>query len=133
MGSAVFLFQTCLSEEKLWSSSHTSDLSVLPWSCAQIVRETQLQGLGFSLILYAWKILHWFCSRDLSTPSGERHLGASVFWRKIVSLFPFLNSRIQKIKITRQERRNCGVLPQPSLLASSELLPCAFQIASGFF
>ncbi|KAJ8643501.1 hypothetical protein MRB53_005249 [Persea americana] len=55
MGSAVFLFQTCLSTEKLWSSSHTSDLSVLPWSCAQIVRETQLQGRGFSLILYAWK------------------------------------------------------------------------------
>ncbi|XP_058073738.1 uncharacterized protein LOC131222615 [Magnolia sinica] len=54
VGNAVFMFQTSLSAEKLWSS-HTSDLSVLPWSCSQIFRETQLQGLGFSLILYAWK------------------------------------------------------------------------------
>ncbi|RWR77710.1 hypothetical protein CKAN_00621100 [Cinnamomum micranthum f. kanehirae] len=55
VGSAVFMFQTRLSAEKLWSSSHISDPYVLPWSSSQITRETQLQGLGFSLILYAWK------------------------------------------------------------------------------
>ncbi|KAG1347608.1 LisH domain-containing protein [Cocos nucifera] len=43
-GNAVFMFQTCVSAEKL-----------LPWSSSQIFRESQLQGLGFSLILYAWK------------------------------------------------------------------------------
>ncbi|XP_008804337.1 uncharacterized protein LOC103717650 [Phoenix dactylifera] len=43
-GNAVFMFQTCISAEKL-----------LPWSSSQIFRESQLQGLGFSLILYAWK------------------------------------------------------------------------------
>ncbi|KAG6489355.1 hypothetical protein ZIOFF_050624 [Zingiber officinale] len=42
--SAVFMFQTCLSSEKL-----------LPWSTTEIFRETQPQGLGFSLTLYAWK------------------------------------------------------------------------------
>ncbi|XXG48529.1 hypothetical protein AAC387_Pa02g2954 [Persea americana] len=55
MGSAVFMFQTCLSADKLWLSSHTSDLSLLPWPCSQTFRRKQLQGLGFSLILYAWK------------------------------------------------------------------------------
>lgn len=55
IGNAVFMFQTSLSAEKLWSSSHVSDPFVMPWSCSQIFRETQLQGLGFSLILYAWK------------------------------------------------------------------------------
>ncbi|XP_077210152.1 uncharacterized protein LOC143845646 [Tasmannia lanceolata] len=46
VGNAVFMFQTCLSAEKLWGS-HTSDPSVLPWSCSQIFRETQLQGALF--------------------------------------------------------------------------------------
>ncbi|XP_068648939.1 uncharacterized protein [Aristolochia californica] len=54
MGSAVFMFQTCLSAEKLWSS-HVGDPSMLSWSSSQIFREPQLQGRGFSLILYAWK------------------------------------------------------------------------------
>lgn len=43
-GNAVFMFQTCVSAEKL-----------LPWSSSQIFSGSQLQGLGFSLILYAWK------------------------------------------------------------------------------
>ncbi|CAL9772917.1 unnamed protein product, partial [Musa acuminata subsp. burmannicoides] len=43
-GNAVFMFQTCLSAEKL-----------LPWSASQNFRESRLQGLGFSLVLYAWK------------------------------------------------------------------------------
>lgn len=43
-GNAVFMFQTCLSSEKL-----------LPWSCSQILRESQLRALGFSLVLHAWK------------------------------------------------------------------------------
>ncbi|CAL9753904.1 unnamed protein product, partial [Musa acuminata subsp. burmannicoides] len=45
-GNAVFMFQTCLSAEKLLSWSTSS----------QVLREPQLQGLGFSLILHAWKI-----------------------------------------------------------------------------
>lgn len=55
MGSAVFMFQTCLSVEKLWWGSRTSDLSLLPWPCSQTFGRNRLQGLGFSLILYAWK------------------------------------------------------------------------------
>ncbi|XP_010277409.1 PREDICTED: uncharacterized protein LOC104611862 [Nelumbo nucifera] len=55
LGSAVFMFQTCLSAEKLWASHTSSDPTILPWSCSQIFRDSQLQGLGFSLILYAWK------------------------------------------------------------------------------
>ncbi|XP_059625880.1 uncharacterized protein LOC132268957 isoform X1 [Cornus florida] len=55
MGSAVFMFQTCLSAEKLWSSQSISDPSELSWSSSQTFRDSQLQGLGFSLILYAWK------------------------------------------------------------------------------
>ena len=57
MGDAVFMFQTCISTEKLWSSSQSSvsDPSVLTWAYSQQFRDSQLQGLGFSLILYAWK------------------------------------------------------------------------------
>ena len=55
MGNAVFMFQTCLSAEKLWSSHSISDPSVLTWSYSQQFRDSQSQGLGFSLILYAWK------------------------------------------------------------------------------
>lgn len=54
-GNAVFMFQTCLSAEKLWSGHVSSDSIILPWSCSQMFRDSQLQGLGFSLILYAWK------------------------------------------------------------------------------
>ncbi|KAJ4727458.1 Plant protein of unknown function (DUF868) [Melia azedarach] len=55
MGNAVFMFQTCLSAEKLWASQSIFDPSVLTWSYSQRLRENQLQGLGFSLLLYAWK------------------------------------------------------------------------------
>ncbi|THU61769.1 hypothetical protein C4D60_Mb07t26780 [Musa balbisiana] len=41
-GNAVFMFQTCPSAEKL-----------LPWF--QGFKQSQLQGVGFSLILHAWK------------------------------------------------------------------------------
>ncbi|GLT36337.1 hypothetical protein SLA2020_107230 [Shorea laevis] len=54
-GNAVFMFQTCLSAEKLWASQSIFDPSVLTWSHSQKFRDYQLQGLGFSLILYAWK------------------------------------------------------------------------------
>ncbi|XP_072958500.1 uncharacterized protein [Typha angustifolia] len=43
-GNAVFMFQTSQPAEKL-----------LPWSSSQTFRESQSPGLGFSLILYAWK------------------------------------------------------------------------------
>ncbi|XP_006650760.1 uncharacterized protein LOC102720690 [Oryza brachyantha] len=43
--NAVFMFQTCQAPEKS-----------MPWSYSQIFRESQLQCLGFSLILYAWKL-----------------------------------------------------------------------------
>ncbi|GMJ09111.1 hypothetical protein like AT5G28150 [Hibiscus trionum] len=44
-GNAVFMFQTCVSTGQ----------SVLTRSCSQKLRDHQLQGLGFSLVLYAWK------------------------------------------------------------------------------
>lgn len=44
VSNAVFMFQTCFSSDKL-----------LPWSCSGVYGETQLRGVGFSLILYAWK------------------------------------------------------------------------------
>lgn len=40
--SAIFMFQTCLSAEKL-----------VPWSSSR--REKHVRGLGFSLVLYAWR------------------------------------------------------------------------------
>lgn len=55
LGSAVFMFKTCLSAEKLWASQHLSDSNIVSWSHSQRFRDSQSQGLGFSLILYAWK------------------------------------------------------------------------------
>ena len=55
MGNAVFTFQTCLSAEKLWSSHSIFDPSVLTWSYSQQFRDSQSQGLGFSLILFTRK------------------------------------------------------------------------------
>ncbi|XP_021897930.1 uncharacterized protein LOC110814691 [Carica papaya] len=55
MGNAVFMFQTCLSSEKFWASQSIFDPSKLSWSYSHQLREYQLQGLGFSLVLYAWK------------------------------------------------------------------------------
>lgn len=51
-GNAVFMFQTCLSADKLWTSQIFSDPCIPPWPCSH---ESKLPGLGFSLILYAWK------------------------------------------------------------------------------
>ncbi|KAL3828794.1 hypothetical protein ACJIZ3_017596 [Penstemon smallii] len=55
LGNAVFMFQTNLSAEKLWNSSSLRDSSVMSWSCLESFREPKSQGLGFTLILYAWK------------------------------------------------------------------------------
>ncbi|CAN0830470.1 hypothetical protein LINGRAPRIM_LOCUS3255 [Linum grandiflorum] len=59
--NAVFMFQTCLSAEKLWNSSSSSQQPLFDLSTAsamsqsQRFKECQSQGLGFSLVLYAWK------------------------------------------------------------------------------
>ncbi|KAB1204160.1 hypothetical protein CJ030_MR8G025868 [Morella rubra] len=55
MGNAVFMFQTCLSVEKLWTGHSIFDASEQIWSYPQQLSSPQSQGLGFSLILYAWK------------------------------------------------------------------------------
>lgn len=55
LGNAVFMFRTCLSEDKLWVSQPVSDANMLQWSFSQRFSETKLQGLGFLLVLYAWK------------------------------------------------------------------------------
>ncbi|KAF5193490.1 Duf868 family protein [Thalictrum thalictroides] len=55
LGNAVFMFHTCLTAEKLWTSNTSSDSAILCLSKSQTFRDSQLQGLGFSLILYAWK------------------------------------------------------------------------------
>uniref|UniRef100_A0A7N0SY87 DUF868 domain-containing protein n=1 Tax=Kalanchoe fedtschenkoi TaxID=63787 RepID=A0A7N0SY87_KALFE len=55
MGSAVFMFQTCLSAEKLWDTHPHSDASLSSWQDSHRSSESDLQGLGFSLVLYAWK------------------------------------------------------------------------------
>lgn len=55
LGSAVFMFQTCLSAEKLWTSQTISDLSLLPWPSSGILGDSKQPGLGFSLMLYVWK------------------------------------------------------------------------------
>ncbi|CAL0320568.1 unnamed protein product [Lupinus luteus] len=55
MGNAVFMFQTCISNKKLWPGQSASDPSALTWAYSQQFRDSQLQGLGFSLIFYAWK------------------------------------------------------------------------------
>ena len=57
MGNAVFMFQTCVSStEKMWGCRSVSDHpDALTWAYSQKFKDYQLQGLGFSLILYAWK------------------------------------------------------------------------------
>lgn len=51
MGNGVFSFQTCLSAEKLWGSSH----SFMNWSDSLVKDCVKSQGLGFSLVICAWK------------------------------------------------------------------------------
>lgn len=57
LGNAVFMFKTCLSQDKLWGSLPFSDDENLlqQWSFSQRISDTKLQALGFSLFLYAWK------------------------------------------------------------------------------
>ncbi|KAI3459383.1 hypothetical protein Pfo_016046 [Paulownia fortunei] len=55
LGNAVFMFQTSLSVEKLWTSPSVSDSSGFSWSCSESFKESKLPGLGFTLFLYAWK------------------------------------------------------------------------------
>lgn len=55
LGNAVFMFKTCLSAEKLWSSQPISDPNALQWSFSQRFSDSKGVSLGFSLILYAWK------------------------------------------------------------------------------
>ncbi|KAI3682706.1 hypothetical protein L1987_82884 [Smallanthus sonchifolius] len=47
MGNAVFLFQTCLSAEKLWGSGQPG----MGWSG----HLGEVNGLGFSLVVFAWR------------------------------------------------------------------------------
>ena len=56
LGNAVFVFQSCLSAEKLWASQTSSDdPSILPWPSSGSFEDTKLPGLGFSLVLHVWK------------------------------------------------------------------------------
>ncbi|KAK1387786.1 Transcription activator like [Heracleum sosnowskyi] len=55
LGNAVFMFQTCLSAEKLWTGETFLDTSERQWSCSQSFKESKVSGLGFCLTLYAWK------------------------------------------------------------------------------
>lgn len=51
MGNGVFLFQTCLSAEKLWGSGQPAG----SWSGPLVKDLGQSCGLGFSLVVFAWK------------------------------------------------------------------------------
>ncbi|CAA3028167.1 Hypothetical predicted protein [Olea europaea subsp. europaea] len=53
--NAVFMFQTCLSAEKMWKSQTASDRTVFSWNGSKSFRDSKSPGLGFSLFLYAWK------------------------------------------------------------------------------
>lgn len=54
-GNAVFLFKTRDSAENLWQSQPLYDPRSLHWSWSQRFRDVQLQSVGFSLVLHAWK------------------------------------------------------------------------------
>lgn len=56
LGNAVFMFKTRDLAEKSWASQQPCyDPHTLQWSWSQRFRDSQLQGLGFSLVLHAWK------------------------------------------------------------------------------
>lgn len=55
LGNAVFLFKTCLSAEKLWTSQSLCDPNTPQWSFSQRFVDSKSQNLGFSLMLHAWK------------------------------------------------------------------------------
>lgn len=55
-GDAIFMFKTRESGEGLWEGQMPLyDPNTLHWSRSQRFRDSQLQDLGFSLILHAWK------------------------------------------------------------------------------
>ncbi|KAK9732820.1 hypothetical protein RND81_04G024600 [Saponaria officinalis] len=54
-GSAVFMFRTSVSMEKLWNNQPLGDPAVLQWTHSQRYCDSQSRQFGFSLILYAWK------------------------------------------------------------------------------
>ncbi|KAL8214951.1 hypothetical protein R6Q57_004400 [Mikania cordata] len=51
MGNAVFLFQACLSAERLWGSGQP----VMSWSSPLGKDCGRSNGLGFSLVVFAWR------------------------------------------------------------------------------
>jgi hypothetical protein len=57
LADAVFMFRMCHSADKLWDTQPLSsdNASLLQWSFSERFSETKYPGLGFSLILYAWK------------------------------------------------------------------------------
>lgn len=55
VGSAVFMFKTCLSADKLWISQPLADPNKLQWSHSLKIRDSQSDTVGFSLTLHAWK------------------------------------------------------------------------------
>jgi hypothetical protein len=61
LADAVFMFRTCLSGDKLWTTQaqplSSDNDSLLQWSFSERFSETRFPDLGFSLILYAWKNL----------------------------------------------------------------------------
>lgn len=54
-GNAIFMFQTCLSAEKLWSSQTFIDPSESRWASSKSFRESKFPSPGFCFTLYAWK------------------------------------------------------------------------------
>ncbi|GAB2287409.1 hypothetical protein Dimus_021787 [Dionaea muscipula] len=54
-GSAVFMFKTSLSVEKLWATQPLSHHTVSNWSHPQRLQHSLLNHVGFSLFLHAWK------------------------------------------------------------------------------
>ncbi|KAL1313109.1 hypothetical protein AAHE18_16G088100 [Arachis hypogaea] len=55
LGDAVFMFRTCLSTDKMWPAQPLSEANLLHLSFSQRFSDTKSQGVGFSLILHAWK------------------------------------------------------------------------------
>ncbi|KAL6132576.1 hypothetical protein ACLB2K_064816 [Fragaria x ananassa] len=72
-GSAVFMFKTCLSAEKLWSGQPQSDPSALQWSFSQRFSDSKSHGLGYSLMLFSkpplpiHHLLQGRCSQNLQS------------------------------------------------------------------
>ncbi|KAM7279943.1 hypothetical protein ACFE04_007077 [Oxalis oulophora] len=58
LGNAVFMFKTCFSAEKFWSSSQNppADSHTISWSFSQrFLESNKPQNLGVAMVLYAWK------------------------------------------------------------------------------